>query len=218
MNNQIEIILVGDSFVGKTSLFCRYFEKEFKDISLPTIGIDYELKYFLNDKIKYMIKVCDTAGQEKFDSLTKSYYRKADAAVIVYDLNKKVTFENIKKWYDKVVNNCDGLNIVIAVVGNKLDIYSSLSDSKRQLASDEIKNINKYMDIQINMTTSAKTNKYIGELFEQIILKVIEKRKKPNMINRNIINSILGLELYDAEEFQKLRKLNDERHNKNCYC
>ncbi len=100
-----KVIILGDSDVGKTSIIDRYVRKEFNDLSMPTIGAYFKTKEVEIPNTNSVVKLSlwDTAGQEKFKSLTRMYFMDADAAIIVYDVTYKESLDSAKKWIQEVM-------------------------------------------------------------------------------------------------------------------
>ena len=120
-----KVVLLGETGVGKTCLIERYTKSEFHDNFAPTLGgtfIEKEVTYKkYNKTIKFQI--WDTAGQEKYRSINKLFYSDANIAILVYDITRKETFDEIKNyWYEQVKENSPK-NIQIVLVGNKSDLY-----------------------------------------------------------------------------------------------
>ena len=105
--NELEfrIITVGDSGVGKTSIIRRYVHSIYDDDSLSTIGVSFSYKEVVRGKDKIKLKLVDTAGQEKFKSLTKSYFKNTDVVLFVFALDDKISFNNIKEWIELFIQN-----------------------------------------------------------------------------------------------------------------
>ena len=94
----IIVILVGDMGVGKSSLISQYIKKEFPESPLPTIAVEFTtkiIKMINGDKVK--MQIWDTAGQEKYKSIASHHYRKAVGALLVYDVSRRITFDNCMK-------------------------------------------------------------------------------------------------------------------------
>ena len=121
-----KLVIIGDASTGKSSLLRRYCENDFSETYVCTIGVDFQLKILkMNDQQIVKLQIWDTAGQERFKVMTKSYYRSAKACLIVYDITRKETFENVKVWCEQYMQNNSGgarskQNIVI--LGNKRDL------------------------------------------------------------------------------------------------
>ena len=115
-----KIVLVGDSGVGKTSIAEKFVDNTFSGGFESTIGVDFKTKIIDVDSKKIKLQIWDTAGQEKFRSITKSYYRAADAMVLVFDLSKKDTYDEIEGLIDEINTTND--NAALFLVGNKTDL------------------------------------------------------------------------------------------------
>ena len=118
-----KVVLLGDTGVGKSSIVQRYVYGSFKHDSQPTIGASFMSKTLeiAEEGIHVRFQIWDTAGQEKYKSLAPMYYRDAMAAVCVYDITNKDSFESVKEWVEDLQQKAPD-NIVIALVGNKSDL------------------------------------------------------------------------------------------------
>ena len=154
------IITLGDSGVGKTSIIKRFCENKFDDNNQSTIGINFSKKEMTFDKKdKIILKLLDTCGQEKYRSLAKTYYRNAHAALFVFSMNDKESFDKINIWMESFNNN-KGEDIPKYLVGTKNDLKVNIDQTL-------IKEFSKKNNIPF-ISTSAKENKFINELFEEI--------------------------------------------------
>ena len=155
------IITLGDSGVGKTSIIYRYVQNKFDNNNSSTLGIIFSNKEIkLNNKDKIILRLVDTAGQEKYRALAKSYFKNVDVVLFVFNMNEKETFDNIKDWMELFNNNNSKEDIPKYLVGNKSDLEINVGQS----LIDEFAKENKLP----YMSTSAKDNKNIDELFEEI--------------------------------------------------
>ena len=121
---KINIFIIGDPDVGKTSLMIRYDKDEFySDKQHARIGLDYISKLYLHKDAdeEVMAKVWDTAGQEKFRSQTVQSFRTADGIILVFDKSREDTFNNVKSWHQAVEQNCSN-RVPVLLVGNKCDL------------------------------------------------------------------------------------------------
>ena len=114
-----KVVLVGDSGVGKTNVLNRYLKNEFNFDTKATVGVEFGTKRFEINNRKVKALLWDTAGQERFKSITSQYYKGAKGALLIYDLTRRQTFENIDTWITDLRNNGD--NIHILLIGNKCD-------------------------------------------------------------------------------------------------
>ena len=110
--NQCKVILLGESSVGKSSIINRYIKDEFNEALISTVSEYYcEKKLDINKEI-VNLEIWDTAGQERYRTLVKNYYNGSKAAIFVYDISNKVTFDELKNyWYKEMKENCPDLSI-----------------------------------------------------------------------------------------------------------
>ena len=126
-SQKCQILLLGDSSVGKTSLITRYANGIFKEEYLATIGLDYYTKEEMINNQNVLIQLWDTAGQERFKSLPRKYYQNADGVFLLFDVTKEDTFNNVSNWINDVKENSnlggmDGQQqITLFLLGNKID-------------------------------------------------------------------------------------------------
>ena len=198
-DEKIQIIMVGESGVGKTSLIKRYTNNIFNSNNLETLGIEFFNKEEkINDQI-IQIKLWDTAGQEIFHSLTKNFYRKADGIIIVYDITNKNSFDRVQDWIKSVYENSDSYKEVqMIIVGNKIDL-----EEEREVSKDEGEKIGKYFEIDF-YEASAKNSEGVRNFMVKIIKDILNNKVN----NRNTIN----IKNYKSN----LDKTND--NEKNCFC
>jgi small GTP-binding protein len=166
-------IIIGDPNVGKTSMILRFTDNAFRKSYIPTIGTNIiDKTIFLHDTEFQMI-LWDLAGQSKFQKLRSLFYVGAQCVVIVFDLTKLKSFENIKKWYSDLKNNLSNFNeLEVVLCGNKSDLKEEIqiSEEKALILANEL-NLN-YLE------TSALNGKNINKIFVNMI---------NNMISKNII-------------------------------
>jgi len=116
-----KVVLIGDSGVGKSNLLSRFTKNEFSLESKSTIGVEFATRSIhVDDKI-VKAQIWDTAGQERYRAITSAYYRGAVGALLVYDVTRHVTFENIERWLKELRDHTES-SIVIMLVGNKADL------------------------------------------------------------------------------------------------
>ena len=116
-----KILILGDSSVGKTCFLMRYADNIFQETHMSTIGIDYKLKnIYLEDDKLVKLQIWDTAGQDRFHSITKTYYKGANGIILIYSVIDKKTFANVRNWLSSIKNEVSD-KVVIFLVGNKID-------------------------------------------------------------------------------------------------
>nr|XP_023019466.1 ras-related protein Rab6-like [Leptinotarsa decemlineata] len=156
-----KLVFLGEQSVGKTSLITRFMYDSFDTSYQATIGIDFLSKtVYLKDRT-IRLQLWDTAGQERFRSLIPSYIRDSAVAVIVYDITNMYSFEYTTKWIDEVRRE-RGRNIVIILVGNKVDL-----ENFREVSVEEAEQRAKENNI-VFIETSAKVGYNIKQLFRRI--------------------------------------------------
>lgn len=116
-----KIVLIGDSGVGKSNLLSRFTRNEFNLESKSTIGVEFATRSIQIGGKTIKAQIWDTAGQERYRAITSAYYRGAVGALLVYDIAKHITYENIERWLKELRDHADS-NIVIMTVGNKSDL------------------------------------------------------------------------------------------------
>ncbi|CAB1322537.1 unnamed protein product, partial [Coregonus sp. 'balchen'] len=114
-------VLIGDSGVGKSNLLSRFTRNEFNLESKSTIGVEFATRSIQVDGKTVKAQIWDTAGQERYRAITSAYYRGAVGALLVYDIAKHLTYENVERWLKELRDHADS-NIVIMLVGNKSDL------------------------------------------------------------------------------------------------
>lgn len=165
------ICLIGNICVGKTSLLARYADNSFKESYANTIGVDFRVITLKYKDIIAKVHIWDTAGNERFKSITINYYRSSHGFIYVYDITSKESFENLDMWINLTNENC-GTNAINFLVGNKSDL-----EKEREVSKAEGEEFAKKYDL-IFIETSAKNNDNVGKLFEFFTYKLIEYYQK----------------------------------------
>eukprot|EP00877_Chromochloris_zofingiensis_P002737 jgi/Chrzof1/12464/Cz06g35090.t1 len=125
----LKVILLGDSAVGKSKLVERFLLDNYRPHQLSTYALTlYKYKYKTPDGKAIPVDIWDTAGQERFNSMHASYYYRAHACIMVFDVTRKVTYKNLERWYDELQDHCPGIPTLI--VANKIDIDYRVTDKK----------------------------------------------------------------------------------------
>ena len=166
----IKVKTVGDSNVGKSSIVVRFVDDTFSGMMQPTIGVEYKSKIFEVYGKKVKATIWDTAGAERFRTITSNYYRGSHAIIFVYDVTERSSFENIEKfWLKEVKQFFPKTNeIVMMLVGNKIDNVATRKVTESE--GEELARNHGMMFIE----TSAKERIGVNEAFEEVVNKVIE--------------------------------------------
>ena len=163
-----KILLLGDSSVGKTCFLMRYADNTFQEIHMTTIGLDYKLKNVQLDDGKIVkIQIWDTAGQDRFRSITKNYYKGAHGIILIYDVTSRKTFENVQNWITQIKEEVsDKVNIIL--VGNKID-----DEKNRKVTTEEGQKMAASCELEF-FETSAKSGINIDTTFNELVKKTVE--------------------------------------------
>ncbi|CAG9330503.1 unnamed protein product [Blepharisma stoltei] len=155
-----KILIIGDSGVGKSCFLLQFTEGNFTKDHSVTIGVEFSAKIIrLGDK-KIKLQIWDTAGQESFRSITRSFYRNANGVVLMYDLTHKESFINLYEWLREIKQNSDP-DITIYCVGNMID----LADEEREVSPEELDKFVRENRLDGGTEASAKTAQNVDEGF-----------------------------------------------------
>jgi small GTP-binding protein len=134
----LKILVIGESAVGKSCLLLRYTENHFTETFMTTIGVDFKTKFLTIDGKSVKLQIWDTAGQEKFRSITKAYYRGAHGILVVFDISRRDTFNQTKVWIDSIRDSsADSTPIDVILVGNKCDLERAVSREEGEALARE---------------------------------------------------------------------------------
>lgn len=155
-------VLVGDSGVGKSCLLRQFTHGRFDSMQDSTIGVDFGHRMITVQQKAVKLQIWDTAGQENFRSIVKCYYRGAAAALLVYDVTKRQTFEHLETWYRELCTQTQGHDILVAVVANKCE-QGIVGEVTRKQGQDWAQDRG-----LLFFETSAKSGQGVSEAFEGI--------------------------------------------------
>ncbi|CAD5227366.1 unnamed protein product [Bursaphelenchus xylophilus] len=166
-----KVVFVGDSAVGKTCFLHRFCHNRFKPLFNATIGVDFTVKSIkVNDRV-VAVQLWDTAGQERFRSITKQYFRKADAVVLLYDITSEQSFLNVRSWISSVQNGVDE-ECAMILVGNKVDLCPN--EETRAVSYKEAKAVANEFNM-VYFETSAYTGLGINECMRAVAVKLLQR-------------------------------------------
>ncbi len=167
----LSIVLLGDTEVGKTCFFNRYFKDTFSLDFLSTIGIEKESKLVKIGQEIYKITLWDTAGQERFKSLPRKYYQNADGIFLIFDVTKEETFNNVSNWindvkenYNPGMGNNDTSQLTVFLLGNKID------SPERIITREQGEKLARSLGIKY-FEISCKINMNIPEVMSRMIME-----------------------------------------------
>ena len=167
-NMIFKIVLIGDTSVGKTNILSKYLTDEFDAKSKATVGVEFGVKNFKIENNIVKVQIWDTAGEERYRSITNAYYKGAKGSLLVYDITNKKSFENVEKWISDLKANADE-DISMILLGNKTDL-----EDKRVVSTEEGKDKAEFYQISF-METSALNGNNIQKAFNELIMDVYKK-------------------------------------------
>jgi len=200
-----KVLVVGCAATGKTSLIRRTVDGNFSGNYKSTIGVDFALKSLERDQHKIFVQLWDIAGQERFSSLTRVYYRDAVGAFVVIDAtaNLKASFESAKKWKEDVddkVKLPTGDHLPVVLVANKSDLLGNIHNLNEQ-AIDEFAKANGFAGW---FATSAKENINVEEAVGALVDRILQNAEKNCLLERSpgpsLDERVRSLELYRENE------------------
>jgi len=172
----IAVVLIGDSGVGKSNLLSRFTRNEFNLESKSTIGVEFATKSIKTDSKTIKAQIWDTAGQERYRAITSAYYRGAVGALLVYDISKHVTFDNVERWLKELRDHADN-NIVIMLVGNKSDLRHLRAVSTEEAMAFAESNGIAFIE------TSALDSDNVEAAFQRILTEIYQKMSRKSMVS-----------------------------------
>merc|ERR1711966_132104 len=161
-----KVVLIGDSGVGKSNLLTRFTRQEFNRESKSTIGVEFATQTIQVEKKMIKAQIWDTAGQERYRAITSAYYRGAVGALLVYDITKHLTFDDVRTiWLAELQNNADP-NIVVMLVGNKSDLRHV-----RDVTTEEAREFAEKHNLSF-IETSALGGENVDKAFQNILTEI----------------------------------------------
>lgn len=170
-----KIVLIGDSAVGKSNLLARYARNEFYPNSKSTIGVEFQTQTMEIDGKEIKAQIWDTAGQERFRAVTSAYYRGAVGALVVYDISRRQTFDNISRWLDELHTHSD-MNVVTVIVGNKTDLMDA-----REVSTEEGAALAEAQNLYF-VETSALDSTNVRIAFQTVVKQIY------NILSRKVLS------------------------------
>jgi Ras-related protein Rab-8A len=207
MEEKINIILLGNTEVGKTSFILRYTEEYYQPIYLTTIGIDFKVKEAtLSNNKKYKLYFYDTTGQEKYRSIAVNLIKNAEGVLLMYDVTKQSSFQSISEWMESIYNS-KPKNFPIILAGNKIDL------EKREVTTEEGEKLAKDYGIPF-FEISNKEGINVTEACLALANKIVEQRE----VEANANNSDNAKDDAKVEKGKKLDEVqaNNKKKKKCC--
>ena len=204
-----KIIIIGDTSVGKTALLSKYLKGVFPTSPLSTVATEFATKIIQIKEGGYIkAQIWDTAGEEKYKSITYHHYKKSVGGLIVYDITKKSSFDNVKNWYNDLITKAEK-GCIIALIGNKLDLIER-NERKREVSKEEAQSYAEDNHM-LFYETSAYNGSNINDIFEELMQTIYtERRKIPDFKERDKeIDNLTSINLRDTDLKNKFNQDND---------
>ena len=169
--DKFNIMVIGDEKVGKTTVLERHFNRKFNAERKKTIGVEYHNKDWTDKRdssLVYNMKFWDTAGQEKFRSITKNYYQRAHGMLIAMSIDYRTSFDNLKMWVNSVSENISNSKMPLVIICNKIDL-----EDQREVDNNEVEAVANELGLRV-FFTSAKIGTNIDEAFEYVMDEVVK--------------------------------------------
>ena len=163
-------IVLGDADVGKTSLILQWVDGTFQ---LKPENIDYKSRILEIGESTIKLQIADTAGQERFRTLTSSYFRETDVIMVVFDLTVAESWKNVTTWIDESTKYAND-DALIFLVGNKIDLVEEEADA-RLVSSDDVQKYIENRGLAGYLETSAKSGKNVDELFMGLVKRLMDR-------------------------------------------
>lgn len=206
-----KVLVVGEASTGKTSFIKRYVHQFFSNAYRATIGVDFAMKTFQFDKNTHVrLQLWDIAGQERFGSMTRVYYKDAEGALLIYDVKREKTFESVMRWktdIDTKVSLSDGSNIPCLLLANKCDLVQP-----NEMEEERLKEFAKQNGFIGFLYTSPKDNINIEEAAILLVAEMLRRKQSlraDTYLDRN--DTIVMTDQYN-------RQARDGQNNKSSCC
>eukprot|EP01091_Cochliopodium_minus_P008763 TRINITY_DN203_c0_g1_i1.p1 TRINITY_DN203_c0_g1~~TRINITY_DN203_c0_g1_i1.p1 ORF type:complete len:224 (-),score=52.04 TRINITY_DN203_c0_g1_i1:100-732(-) len=199
-------IIIGDTGVGKSCLLLQFTDKRFQPVHDLTIGVEFGARMITIDGNQIKLQIWDTAGQESFRSITRSYYRGAAGALLVYDITRRETFNHLSVWLEDAKQHSNN-NMTIMLIGNKSDL-----DHKRAVTFEEGQKFANENGL-VFMETSAKTALNVEQAFIGTAKNIYEKIQRGEF---DISNETFGIKLGKKGEHGKKEGENEVKNEGCC--
>jgi len=179
---KISLVVIGDTGVGKSCLLLQFVDRRFSSVHDLTIGVDFGSRIIDINNEKIKLQIWDTAGQESFRSIARSYYRDAAGCLLVFDVTRKESFNHLEKWLQETRQFANP-NIAITIVGNKADL-----SAKRAVRYEEANNFATEMGLTY-VEASAKSADGVDEAFRITATAILDRIKSGQLYLRNATES-----------------------------
>ncbi len=166
-----KILVIGDSGIGKSNLISQFIDNKFMEFTKTTVGLDFKMKHVRFSDVVIRVQLWDTAGQEQFKAINKSYYRESSGIIIAFDITRRSTFDSILQWIEELKSNLDVdiSEVEIMIIGNKTDL-----EKQRVVFHHDVKKLEDNCNFTY-METSAMNNQGVTEAISTLIRKIHQR-------------------------------------------
>ena len=206
-----KIIIIGDSFVGKSSLTIKAAKNIFDNYYTATVGFEFFTMLFKISSKVIRLQIWDTCGQEEYRSLIQNFYRNASLAIIVYSIDKRTSFENLEIWLNEIKEKGNP-DVKIFLVGNKNDLIEN-----REVSTEEGEKFYETHKLNFFIETSAKTGINAEELFKRVAIVL----NQDHMQYKDLANKkekSTRISSFADDNFNPWEKEDEENTRKKCCC
>ena len=179
---KIDIMVIGDSGVGKTSIIKKYVKNQFSRTFISTIGFDYQRKMIKIDDTMVNLVIWDTAGEEKYRVVAKNYFHRSQGFIVVYDITNESSFLNISNWLEQI-KELAPQDYKFVIFGNKEDL------DKRKVSMEDAQKLAEELNTKF-FETSCENGKNIVEGIEALVREIIliQGKKKLEKNSKKLAN------------------------------
>lgn len=162
----VSILTVGETQVGKTSLILRFIDRVFYYDTKTTIGVDFKVKRINLQNKNVLVKIWDSAGQERFKTVTRQYYKNAEGVMLIYDVTSQKSFSMIEEWFKSIIEN-KRKDAQVILIGNKKDMVN------RVISAEQGESLAKKFEIKY-YETSALSGENVDQVFEELAENILK--------------------------------------------
>ena len=166
---EVKVILLGESGVGKTCIIERYMSNKFNSNLPSTLCSAYSIKKIIRDNTLYAINICDTTGQEKYHSVTNLFVKGSNIVILVYSIDSVTSFNNLEYWYSMVVDNLKDTEYILAIIGNKTDLFE-----EEVVSEEEGKRFAESKNAKFQLVSAKEDPDGINKLFDNLFEEIIQ--------------------------------------------
>ena len=196
----LKVLLIGDSSVGKTALIFKYIDGLFSLNHITTIGVEYRDKKIMINEREIKLRIWDTSGQEIYRSLTKNFYRNADALLFVFDITNEKSFNHINDWMKD--SETIGKDFKKILIGNKSDLIDERKIDKEKIEKYVQLNNMKYFEV------SAKSGKNVDIIFTEIAKLILEGKSEEEIMEQFTNNNFNDSSIITLDSNKSIKKRN----------